>query len=798
MQFFTDLLRWYFDVAPTASGEGIAWNLEFGRPLFGGATWIAAGIVAAVVVGVYWRDAARLPRKSRAALAGLRLLALALLWVVFCELTLAVTRTGLPFLPVLIDTSASMSLEDDYADASQQRAAAGLLSGSSGTRRTRLDLAKALLLRDDARLLRELQEQYRVRLFHFSASAEPVPLDASQDEDETALMTQAVRGLQAVGETTRPGPSLQRVLESFRGADPAAVLILTDGIASDDDEDRLSNAAATLGLRAPPLYPVAVGSAEPARDVELSELLADPVAFLNDPVTFAFRVRGFGYPGEVVRLRLRRAGAREVLVSQEIVLGTDGESLPVRLTFTPDSEGDYEFLVTAEPLEGEANTQNNVLRQRVRVRSEQIQVLLVERAPRWEYRHLKGVLERDRTVELRTVLQESDLAFEEEDRTALDRFPPTREELFAYDVILFGDVDLQYLNPGALDHVYEFVADQGGGIVFVAGETHNPIDYAGTPLEALLPIQLQDVATPSAPPTQPFRLELTRAGAAHPIFQLETGDRPLEEVWGGLPGMYWSLEAGRRKPGASVLAVHPTQHTQAGRSPLILLQRVGAGQVLFHATDELWQIRRRREDAFYGRYWSQAVRYLARSRLSSGMRGVEFTSDRAVYRPGEAVRLRVRFVDQGLIPEAGEPVVVVVERMQGERRQVELHPVETGSDTFEGLLTAPAVGTYHAWMAAPATEDAPPTRDFRVEAVGEELQKRAADARDLELAAELTGGQCLTIADAERITELLPAGEFVTVSRGRRIPLWSRWEVLVLFTGLVACEWLLRKRARLL
>ena len=36
-------------------------------------------------------------------------------------------------------------------------------------------------------------------------------------------------------------------------------------------------------------------------------------------------------------------------------------------------------------------------------------------------------------------------------RTALAGFPATRDDLFAYDVLILGDVDLQYLNPGALE-----------------------------------------------------------------------------------------------------------------------------------------------------------------------------------------------------------------------------------------------------------------------------------------------------------------------------------------------------------
>ncbi len=64
-------------------------------------------------------------------------------------------------------------------------------------------------------------------------------------------------------------------------------------------------------------------------------------------------------------------------------------------------------------------------------------------------------------------------------------------------------------------------------------------------------------------------------------------------------------------------------------SPLIFLQFVGAGRVVFHAFDEsyLWS-RFRGSDVYYERYWMQTIRYLSRSKLLGTSRGVELTSDR--------------------------------------------------------------------------------------------------------------------------------------------------------------------------
>ena len=78
---------------------------------------------------------------------------------------------------------------------------------------------------------------------------------------------------------------------------------------------------------------------------------------------------------------------------------------------------------------------------------------------------------------------------------------------------------------------------------------------------------------------------------------MQLGDTPEETrtLWQNLPPLYWMVELGELKPGARVLAEHPAhdRRRDGRRLPLIVMQYVGAGKVLFHATDETWRWRRR-------------------------------------------------------------------------------------------------------------------------------------------------------------------------------------------------------------
>ncbi len=791
------LLKWYLGVEPAGPGEGMSWSLSFDG-LAGGwtgfvALWLACG---ALVLGMYRLETRRLAGGLRWGLPLLRLLSVLVMAIWVGGLTLNVVRTGLPTLVVMFDTSASMGLEDQYTNPARQAAGALFEAAGADDAPNRLNLAKLLVLNEDAQLLRDLAQRHRVRIYEFSESARAVTAPAGERSDEVEQMIAAVAELTPAGRTTRPGPSLRQSLSELRGVRPSAVVIFSDGVASDDASDRLSLAAESGGSRVPPLYPIPLGDRNPARDLELYDLLADPVAFVEQPVTLDFHVRGYGLAGRTARIALNISGAAEEVVMTEVVLPDDGVALPLRLSFTPEVEGEYELVVRADPLEGEVNLENNELRRRIRVRQEQIRVLLAERAPRWEYRHLKAVLERDESVELHTVLQESDLEYLQEDQTAIAAFPSTKAELFRYDVVIMGDVDLSYLNPGALPLLLEFVRDRGGGLIMIAGEAHNPHRYSGTPLETLLPVQL-DAMESSVSSASGFHIEPTRGGRMHPIFQLGSDDAANAQIWSELPPIYWSQEASRRKSGAVVLAVHETRHTADGRLPLIVVQRFGAGQVLYHATDELWQWRRRVEDRYYGRYWSHAVRYLCRARLLGGESGVEFVTNRTTYDQGDDVRLRARFVDERLLPPPDVPVTVVAERGGAHQLTVELKPLQSSPTVYEGTLSQPAAGAWHAWISSPDAGEIPPACDFSVTVPELELRRREADPADLTRAAELSGGKVVPFHQIDSLVELLPRGQSVPVASAQKVPLWSRAEWLLLFVLLLSAEWVLRKRARL-
>jgi von Willebrand factor type A domain len=785
-------LAGWLGVEAASPGEGTIWSLE---NTWSWAPW-ATLVFAIVAVGwfayFYAREGTAAGRVMRGVLVATRLALVAIVVFMIAEFTLSLRRTGLPTVAVLVDDSASMGTLDRYDDKRLQALVARRIESAGFEQPDRLNLAKTVLLDKGTDLLARVERDYRMKLYFVSGAARA-------EEGSLADMRKAVRELRPQGESTRLGAALRHVLSDLRGSPPAAIILLSDGVNTDGES--LSDAARYARRKGVPLFAVGLGSEQPLRDLELADLLVDEVVFVDDVVNFECKLTGHGLAGKTVEVVLHEKDNPVVLARIKVTVDEDGKPQRLHLPYRPNKVGEFEYVVEVEHLPQEAQADNNHQQRLVSVRKEQIKVLLVQGYPNYEFRYLKQMLQRDSTIQLRTVLQDADLEYTESDETALGVFPVRREDLFAFDVVIFGDVNPSYLSSSVLQNLHDFVAKKGGGVAFIAGPRFMPLAYRGTPIEPLLPIDLDSatVPDPDQPLDQGFVARPTDLGIVSPQMQLGDNAAETARIWRDLPPLYWLLEVGQVRPAARVLAEHPTRLSADGR-PLgvIIMQYVGAGKVLFHATDETWRWRYQVGDVFFARYWVQAVRHLSRSKLLGTDNAVELAADRREYRRGEPVRLRVRFIDERQAPVADDGVTVVLEREGQKNQRVNLLRNATNRGIFEGTFSDSMDGKYHAWVATPTLEGQAASADFLVVAPPGELERIQMDAVELKQAADETRGRFYRIGEVDRLGADLPPGHQVPIETLPPEVLWNRWWLLATFVGLIAAEWILRKRRGML
>jgi len=770
------------------SGEGTIWKLDYQWPLLPWVTLLAALTVIGLVTFFYLREAGSARRALRIVLIGMRLSLFGILCFMLAQFALSLERTGLPYLVIAIDDSASMGIADRYDDSELRTAAERWIRSAKLDKATRLNLAKAIALADDGKLLRDAASRYKLKLYFLSGSARGSAGDVPE-------MLNQIRKTEPKGESSRLGHGIRTILNDLRGAPPSAILLFTDGVNTDGEP--LSEAASYARRRGVPLITVGLGNPKPNRDLLLADLLVEDVVFVDDVVQFEFKLTGHGYEGQRVDVQLQSKTSPTPLAKTTVVVGPDGEARKARIAYRPTEVGEFEFIVEAAAQSDEVQVDNNQQQRVVSVRKEQIRVLLAEGMPTYEYRFLKNLLERDATIKLQTLLQDAEPGYAEIDKSALRSFPVRREELFEYDVLILGDINPTLLGASVTRNISDFVTEKGGGVVFIAGRRYTPTVFRDTPLAALLPLEFEGAAAgiPIVGRNPGLQVTPTELGLASPAMQL--GDTPEQsrEIWSKLPDLYWLFEVSKLKPAVRVLAEHPTRSGSDGmKLPLICLQYVGAGKVLFHSVDSTWRWRYRVGDVFLARYWIQSIRYLSRAKLLGKDRAAELTADRREYRRGEPVKLRVRFSDDRQAPAEDGGVSVVVEQEGGQNQRVQLHRASAGRGLFEGALSDLDEGKYHAWIAAPTMEGAAPAADFLVAASPGEYMRMEMDATSLQRASSETRGKYFTLATVNDLERSLPEGRQVPIETLQPLVLWNKWPLLLLFLTLLVGEWMLRKR----
>ncbi len=793
-----NLANW-LGVEPARAGEALAPHIRFEQPWPQWATVFVLVGCGGLIIWLYRREG-NVSVAYKTLLAALRIALVVLVVFMLSEAVLSVERTGLPYFVLLVDDSASEQVKDEFEDPNVMSALAQLAGMPEKGEPTRLAVARGLLARNNGRLLRQLQQQNRVRLYLVSAKARLLAeVDTPADVDKAL---EKLSQVEPTGGQTRLGDGVRDVLTELRGVPPSAIVLLTDGQTTDGES--LGKAAELAARKGVPLYPVGIGNPAPARDLELAELLVDDVVFVDDMVRFQAKLAGRGFAGQEVTLRLRERDAKnpdpKAGVEIEKIKASvppDGQTKRVELGHRPRKTGEFIYTLQVDAQPRELHADNNQVERTVNVRKERLKVLLVDNEPRYEYRYLKNYLEREDTINLSVVLLASDPEYSDEDRSALPTVPTSKEDLFSYDVILLGDADPSFLSQSQMQNIAKFVTEKGGGLLFMAGEQFNPLGYRRTPLENLLPIELAEARNPTAVGNalESFRPELTGEGRTSPIFRFGDDEASSAQIWQSLPELYWLLEAPRKKPAALVLAEHPTLTGSDGKLPVFLYQFVGAGKTMFNAVDDTWRWRYRVGDRYFGRFWIQTIRFLARSKLL-GQRQAEVQTDRLRYQRSQPIQLRVRFPNPALAPANGE-VNVMVER-NGQGRKLNLKATPETKNVFEGALPQAPEGEYTVrLLPPPVLEGAIPTATFRVDPPAGEFERTQMNEPELRRAAATSGGKFYTPEHSATLIKDLPRPEKVPLDTDPPIPLWNTWPVLAVFLTIVTAEWVLRKRKQM-
>jgi len=726
---------------------------------------LAFGVAGLLAWAAYARNSVTLTSRQRAGLTLLRAATLALIVAALLRPVSVVPSDDVAtrVVPLLVDTSRSMRIEDEN----------GL---------SRLEQARML----GRQISEALGPAYRVEWLTFGESLARVTPDDFAATARRSDLTNA----------------LEETVERYRNERVAGVVVLSDG---GDTSSRELEPTRLAGAR---VIPIGIGVPGDLPDREIVNLTAGEPLLPEASIDLSVSAVSRGFGKDPVELRLS-ANGRPVEI-RRVTPVADGAPIHEVFTVSPAADQPTVYSVDIPRAEGDRVAENNTRSVLVPPQAARRKVLIVEGAPGFEHTFLKRALGSDQGLDVDSVVRKGqnddgrDTFFVQagESRAAAlsGGYPVTREALFQYDAIVFGNVEADFFTRDQLDLTARFVAERGGGLLVLGARSFERQGLTGTPLEEVLPVDLTDRRA-TVPRPAPEGGEgavvnapsVTSDGAAHPATRLASTVENSRKLWRQLPALASVALVGGPRPGAQVLAVTASPGGEA--HPLIAVQRYGQGRTMIFAGEASWRWRMMRpaSDTAYDTIWRQLVRWLATT--APGQLAV---LPMAVAVPGGTESVSVIARDARFAPVADAEVTLTMTSPEGQAR------------TLSPSLADPRDGRY----AAAARFDRPGVYKVEAEArrgglpLGLATRYVLAGGADLEMSdprlneavlqrvAAASGGRYLRPDEVSQLKDALQDAESETPVTELR-DLWHNVWTLLAIMGLLALEWVARRRVGL-
>jgi len=571
-----------------------------------------------------------------------------------------------------------------------------------------------------------------------------------------------------------------------------AVLMISDGDWNYGDPPQ--QAAMKLGAEKIPVFTLTVGSEQAQKDLVMESVNPPKFGLLGEQISIPFKVRSFIPEPIRTQVKLTSRRGASVSIAKPITIPAYGQ-MSDSIVWAPAELGDYtltlDLPIWARGKEKELIEDNNAQTFHLSVRTEKLNVLVIESYPRWEYRYLRNALTRDPGVDVSVLLLHPELG-PGAGLNYIQKFPETREQLAKFDVVFLGDVGIgeKELTREQCDLLRGLVDQQGSGLVFMPGYRGRQLSFLDHPLGELIPVAYAKDKPEGLWMPSEASFKLSSRGKGHFLTMLASDEGLNEVIWKNLPGFFWCAGVERARPGSQVLATHSSMRTSSGYMPVLAIRPWGSGEVLFMGTDAAWRWRRGVEDTYHYRFWGQVVRWMAHKRKMAQGQGMRLSFSPENPKVGDEVYLQATMLDlsggdlnNALRAELKEP--------GGKTRDLEFTAMEGGWGVFQARVQVGVGGAHAMTIYNPSGQQKLET-EINVQKITLEQLGQPANLKVMREISERTGGQAGGPAD---LGKLINAISLVAENEEiqERFRLWSNawWGGAIVF--LLAVYWVSRK-----
>jgi uncharacterized membrane protein len=584
-----------------------------------------------------------------------------------------------------------------------------------------------------------------------------------------------------------------------RGDRIAGIVLVSDGADTGAAADSTHH---ELPADLPPVFAVGVG-ASGLRDREVVSVAAGDQRLDRASVDLQVAATSSGFGRDPFELRLLSGG--QVLEQRKVTPSADGSPSHERFTVFPDPQVATVYTAEIPPERDEAVPENNVRRVLVSPAGRKRRLLVVEGAPGFEHSFMTRAWAADPGLEVDAVVRKgtnangrstfSIQAAADRTHALAEGFPARREDLYAYDALVIANIEGDFFTRAQLAMIADFVSERGGGLLVAGGRSFAPRGLIGTPLEALLPVELDERRGPmkasfSAASDAPNQVVLTAEGEAHPVMRLGRSGQETRQKWAALPPLASLAALGPPRAGATVLAL--ASAPGSGVRPVIAVQRYGRGRSMAFGGEASWRWRMMlaSTDRSYEMFWRQASRWLAETSPDP----VNVTTPEAL-EPGDSAELAIDARDASFAPVPDAEVSATLVLPDGSERMLPVRRAAELLGRFTSAFAPDKPGAYHVRVEASRGRQ-PLGESDRWMLVGggdREFVDPKLNEAWLRRVSRATGGRYVRAKDAGRVASWLQETAAQRSDPERR-DLWHQPWAMALVILLLSGEWILRRR----
>jgi hypothetical protein len=739
-------------------------------------------ILLAVVFTLFiYRDTTpRVANWLRRSLAALRTFALALALLLLFEpvFTLGFQRTQKPAVAVLVDRSASMNL----ADSTIKRAEA---------------VRQALSLP----WKKELEKRAEIAVFSFSDSARRMNLDT-------------LAQMRFNGDGSNLGGALLTAKKLSPPQHLSGAIMFTDGA-----QNLGENPARVAEQFGAPIITVGVGSARGTRDVFISDVVTNEIAYAETQLPVEVNIASLGYAGRRARLRIfetesaravadstsqKFSQAPQTALGQEVVLPADNTEFTARFNITPHKIGLNRYVVQIDTLAGELTKANTRRTFYVRVLKSKLKLWMLAGGPSPDFSFLKRTLAADSNFQTQAYVQRPDGNFYNNLSAAsvIAELARTRNNDGAnhLDGVIMVDFPRRDSDRRLLDALSQQLTKKQIPLFFLNGPG---VDMASLwQFRSVLPL----AAAPTATSERIFSLQPDLTALSHPITRFAETPEDNRRAWDELPPIFCNVTNLQPLASSQILAsidysrVSQPAGARPGRSgmPVMLAQKSAERKTVAIFTYGIWRWHLLMQGVgktplAYENLIRNSVRWMV---TREDAKLVRVTSNKEIYRGGEAIELSAQIYYEDYRPREGAQVRV---QLSGPQFSPEIILQDIGDGLYRATLQVLGGGEYQFLGVAEHSgqkigED---SGRFSVEPFSLEFLNTRLNETLLRQMAQATGGAYGppdSLADFVARLPLTPISHHETSD----FALWGRTPALFVLLLVLGVEWFVRKRQGML